>query len=472
MTLGIPDPFEPRSPSLSAEQLNALLNEVKRLSNLRVEPPLEANQGAGVTSIRIVPTTIVARLMDDEGSWVECRPDGGGGWVEFGRVGNSANNPAYNVTGEPNVQGDLVRLYPGLNDEYYYWKSLNTATDLPSPEAYLCLSGYGLIGGYRAYNAIPGIFDPANIPPGFVDSDDSVYLIDLNNVELVPGNDYLGVPFGKYGQQVDTITLITAGSGYSSAPNVIFSGGGGSGAAATCSVSGGLVQNLTLTYGGNDYTSAPDVSFDGGGGSDAAAVCTINSTDSKTVVATVQEACVCHVDSKSSFTGFYNVTPQYYSGGWNNTHTLTALMTECNTNTLVVGSRYIGLVQGFSSSGGASATCTITSGAVATVGVTNTGAGYTSPPDVAFSGCGGTLATATAVLAGSGVGSIAITSPGMGYTCPPSVTITGGKPRIFVTQYTPSVASGGCTTKTVVTGVTCVSGTLVVTDTIISFYGC
>ncbi len=68
-------------------------------------------------------------------------------------------------------------------------------------------------------------------------------------------------------------TVTNGGTGYSSAPTVVFnnSGTNGSGAAATATVSGGKVTAVTLTNTGSGYTSAPTISFGGGGGSKAAA---------------------------------------------------------------------------------------------------------------------------------------------------------------------------------------------------------
>jgi len=66
-------------------------------------------------------------------------------------------------------------------------------------------------------------------------------------------------------------TITNGGSGYTSAPTVSFSGGGGSGAAATADVSGGAVTAITMTNPGSGYTTLPTISFSGGGGIDAAA---------------------------------------------------------------------------------------------------------------------------------------------------------------------------------------------------------
>ena len=66
------------------------------------------------------------------------------------------------------------------------------------------------------------------------------------------------------------------GSGYTSAPTVSFSGGGGSGATGTASVSNCLVSGVSITAGGSGYTSAPGISYSGGGGSGASGTVNIS----------------------------------------------------------------------------------------------------------------------------------------------------------------------------------------------------
>ena len=71
---------------------------------------------------------------------------------------------------------------------------------------------------------------------------------------------------------------VTPGSGYTNGTNyaLIFSGGGGTGAAGTFRVVGGQVVNVVLTSGGTGYTSAPTVSFaNGGAGTGAVATATM-----------------------------------------------------------------------------------------------------------------------------------------------------------------------------------------------------
>ena len=69
---------------------------------------------------------------------------------------------------------------------------------------------------------------------------------------------------------VGSITKTSSGSGYTSAPAVSFTGGGGSGAAATVTISGGILNVFTITNPGTGYTSAPTVVLSGGGGSSGA----------------------------------------------------------------------------------------------------------------------------------------------------------------------------------------------------------
>lgn len=66
------------------------------------------------------------------------------------------------------------------------------------------------------------------------------------------------------------IEITNGGSGYTSAPTVSFSGGGGTGAAGTAVISGGVVTGVTITNAGSGYASRPTIAFAGGGGSNAA----------------------------------------------------------------------------------------------------------------------------------------------------------------------------------------------------------
>lgn len=75
-----------------------------------------------------------------------------------------------------------------------------------------------------------------------------------------------------WGNGIKTITLDNQGTGYTSAPIVTISGGGGTGAKATATISGGKVTAINITAAGTSYVSSPTVTIAGGGGSGATAM--------------------------------------------------------------------------------------------------------------------------------------------------------------------------------------------------------
>jgi hypothetical protein len=61
------------------------------------------------------------------------------------------------------------------------------------------------------------------------------------------------------GDNVADVAIVNAGSGYVEAPGVTFSGGAGSGAAASASIYNGVVTGIQVTNTGYGYTSDPTV---------------------------------------------------------------------------------------------------------------------------------------------------------------------------------------------------------------------
>jgi hypothetical protein len=90
---------------------------------------------------------------------------------------------------------------------------------------------------------------------------------DWEQPELAPGTATAVAVLA--GTTIDHLTIDSGGAGYTSAPTLTISGGGGSGATATATVSGGRVTGYTLTNAGSGYTSVPEVIVTGGGGSGA-----------------------------------------------------------------------------------------------------------------------------------------------------------------------------------------------------------
>ncbi len=84
-------------------------------------------------------------------------------------------------------------------------------------------------------------------------------------------------------QSIERIELINAGIGYTVAPTITFSGGGGSGAAATCSINTSGESNIfsiQIDNKGKGYSTTPDVIISGsvGSGITATAVANISSS--------------------------------------------------------------------------------------------------------------------------------------------------------------------------------------------------
>ena len=81
-------------------------------------------------------------------------------------------------------------------------------------------------------------------------------------------------------QSIQRLEITNAGSGYITPPTITISGGGGSGAAATCSVGGTQfsVSEIEITGSGRGYTTSPTVTIGGPGtGVTATAIARINS---------------------------------------------------------------------------------------------------------------------------------------------------------------------------------------------------
>ncbi len=184
--------------------------------------------------------------------------------------------------------------------------------------------------------------------------------------------------------RVAIINVTNGGSGYTSAPTVTISGGGATVSAvgaATIDTATGKVNAISVQIAGYGYTSAPTVTISGGGGSGATA----------------------EAHLAAGVIGFNITSPGVYTVA----------------PTVAIAAPTAGTP--------ATATSTLTGGAVSGVSITAAGVGYVAPPAVTFAAApaGGTRATGYAVIAGGALTSIVITHPGSGYTTAPAVTVGG-----------------------------------------------
>jgi hypothetical protein len=215
------------------------------------------------------------------------------------------------------------------------------------------------------------------------------------------------------GGYVSAVAIIQGGTRYLETPSVAFSGGGGSGAAATATLTDGVVTSIAVTNNGSSYETAPAVNLD-------VPRRTVATTD--VAIATEQFTYTTHGLSSAE-------EIKYYHGG---------------------GTAVTGLTNGtsyyVSALGLAANTFRLATSAVAA-------AGRTALAGVAISGTGGQFTcTATTLAAGDriritgtlgGTGSISGYATGNIYTVS---AVTGTSPN--VTAFTLTDESGGALTTT------------------------
>lgn len=196
------------------------------------------------------------------------------------------------------------------------------------------------------------------------------------------------------------ITVANGGTGFTSAPTISFSGGGGTGATAYAHMAGTQIRSIAIYSPGSGYTSSPTVAINGGGGTGAAATAT-------------------------AYTGSFRPMT-FYKGRYNDLYGVDGMGRGIRWDGDSANVEAIGMVKpaiaptivGSSTGSG---------GYVASIQLVSAGVGYASPPTVTLSG--GTpskTARATARIANGRVTDIRVTEPGAGYQATPSVTISGG----------------------------------------------
>jgi hypothetical protein len=242
---------------------------------------------------------------------------------------------------------------------------------------------------------------------------------------LTTGNIFTG------GAVALSLSLTNGGTGYTAAPSVTFTGGGGSGAIATATVNTttGQVTGLTVTNSGAGYTSAPTIVFTGGG-----VVPTTAATATALLVAPIATNNATITNGGGGYATAPTVGFSTQTGATAPTATATitnGVVTGIVINT--VGSGYtsapsVTLSAPDTGTNRATAAVVLQPSAMTSVTVTNGGTGYVAIPTVTFSTVGtGTGLTATANLTGASVttGNI-LTTAGTNYTAAPTVTFVGG----------------------------------------------
>ena len=232
------------------------------------------------------------------------------------------------------------------------------------------------------------------------------------------------------GRYTTDVTAFDFGSCYASAnPTVAVSGGGGSGAAGTCAVSGGVVSSCSVTSAGSGYTSEPTAVITGGAGSGATV--TVNTPPRAVASLALIGGYI------SGYGGDFQTVPTLNfsdtSGSGSGAAAYVSNMNVLNIKLLTYGEGYISTPTcTLTGGGGSGATCACTAldggdPGPGSCSVINKGSGYTSAPTCTLTGglngeSGSVPATCLATIT---IAAMKLTSGGSGYTSP-TVTVSGG----------------------------------------------
>jgi uncharacterized repeat protein (TIGR01451 family) len=246
---------------------------------------------------------------------------------------------------------------------------------------------------------------------------------------------------------VGAVKVTSGGSGYTSAPTVVFSSGT---AAATAIVSNGVVTGIYVTNGGTGYGAVPTITFTGGGGGSGATAAALISTSAIPIWSgqSISANGTLTVDFQANVaasvqTGTYDnqidVTGSIPSLTFDYAATTAEDVHVCDPAPTIIApnacANSTGNVASTVNRPSATYSWSINNGAVITSTSTGTvnsitlglgGTGYASAPTVTISApTSGTTATATATVSGGAVTAITIVNPGSGYTSTPTVSFSG-----------------------------------------------
>ena len=243
-----------------------------------------------------------------------------------------------------------------------------------------------------------------------------------------------GSNYVVYPSTINGITVNNGGTNYTvSATQINIIGGGGTGAVATPTVSGGVISSITVNNSGIGFTGPPAISITSGivstanlvGGSGYVGANTQITVSggggSGAIITTAAAGAIVTLIISNAGTG-YSTTP-----------TLTITSGITGTTSIVAGSGYTNGTYPLGISGGGGSGCkgtfTISSGGLTAITIVDAGTGYTSAPTLSFPGAGaGTGASATATL---GTGASATAVIGLGASASISGAFTNAKRMRF-----------------------------------------
>lgn len=316
--------------------------------------------GSGATGVATIEGRVVQVNVTGGGSGYTIAPR-----VQFTGLGVHAS-----ATAAVNSQGQVSGI--SVSDGGIY-RTAPTVTIVPEK----VVSSVSLSGGGEGYSSPPAVvIAPDRGASAKCEIDGSVVEVFID----VPGSGYqtppsvqfsppVGVVGGEAATGIATVNPVSgqvigiqiSGGGrfYQSSPRVTLSGGGGSGAVASCRIEG-PVERIALTSPGKGFTQPPSVFFQGGGGSGAAASTQISDSGSG-ATATAKISCgVVSVQVTNEGSGYQSSPDVFLVGNADSAESLRALddgeisRREYNSlpDVVVAQCRIEGFVSGLSVSNG------------------------------------------------------------------------------------------------------------------------
>ncbi|MEQ1748024.1 MAG: autotransporter-associated beta strand repeat-containing protein, partial [Prosthecobacter sp.] len=436
----IPDPGVNGRPARAVAQLlNGVVNSITVVDG-----------GAGYTFAGTLAVTISGEVdeatMSEVGSGYSGSPsisfNGGGAYtspptVTFrGGIGSGAEATA--VIGTGGSAGRLVSITVNNGGIGY------STTRLPTVQIITTTGGSGATATAIVDGGVdggPGVitgFTVVTQGTGY-STTGNLAAPSINIVSPTPTDLATGSVVIEDGQVID-VEIINPGTGYTTAPQVILTGGGAVGngnVLANSQVNEGSVTGVTVVDPGGVQNATATAVLGAGGG---VSTITLNSRGrgytsvpsivigaplirQATVASTRTGGSVSAVAVTNPGAGYLvNPTVTFANTGWQGYSTVPRLK-------LTTGSGAV-----------ASAARNVSTQVITAVSIQDPGLGYTVAPTVSFVGGGGTGATATATLTSGRVTGVTVTGGGAGYTSDPRVVFTSN--GIAGAQATASVTPG------------------------------
>ena len=369
---------------------------------------------AGVTYVSSVPSVGSVAVVGQNVTWT------------VGTV-NAGATPSLTITANvtTSVTGTTITNNATLTNDYTNSVNASVTTDLARPNVVISKTASTTsvpAGGSYSYTVTA-----LNAGPGVANS--------VVVTDTLP----TGVSCTNYTGSTNTVAVINVtngGSGYVTAPNVTFSGGGGgTGAQATAVINGGVVVAVLVTNGGTGYTSTPGVVFSSGAATATAQLAGVSVSG---------QVLTFNVGTMAAgATAAFKINVTAGTTGWtagNNAVTNTASVVDSygtTPRTATVDVNIVATPQLRLSELASPLPSPITA-----VNITSGGSGYTSTPSVSISGCA-VAPTAVATVVSGVVTGVTVTNAGSGCSSP-VVSFSGGSPSVAATATaTTGQTSGG-----------------------------